>query len=303
MNAEPVLKWVGGKRRLLPDLLARVPAFTGRYFEPFCGGAALFYALVGERGLDPARAVLADANADLIAMYRALGASVEGIIATTEIHRERHSKDHYLATRRRWNEDDIPTRVMRAAAMLYISRACFNGIWRVNASGGLNSPWGKRASVAFDVENLRTASALLRRVDLRSGDFRSTLADAERGDFAYLDSPYVPLTATANFTSYAAGGFGPDDQHDLADLVRSLTARGVHVLASNSDTPLVRSLYAGMRIDTVRCDRRINSKATGRGEVNEVIVVGEPQPRRRAAQQPAQLTIESVLETPQQGAP
>lgn len=267
----PVLKWCGGKTRLLPDLRARMPATFGRYYEPFAGGAALFF------DLEPERAVLGDANADLIGMYRALAGCVEAVLFDLEQHDAAHCESYFKQTRSRWNawRNSWPSHEL-AAAFLYLNKGCFNGLWRVNRAGEFNVPWNKSATVSFDYEHLRAASTLLQRAELRAGGYRETVRDAKRGDLVYIDSPYVPVSKTANFTAYAAGGFGPDDQCDLADLVRDLTSRGVYCLVSNSDTPLVRELYSGMRIDTVQCGRAINSKGSGRGKVSEVIVVGFP---------------------------
>lgn len=305
---EPIVKWVGGKRRLVADLRARMPTTLGRYFEPFAGGAALFFAV------EPQRAVLGDANADLIAMYRELVSHPEAVIGRLDTLRELHSAEHYTEARAVFNErTDWLDPHERAAYFIYLNRTCFNGLWRVNRKDEFNVPMDTtRSTFEIREDDLRAASTVLQRAELRTGDFRSTCSDAVRGDFVYFDPPYVPVTKTANFTAYAAGGFGPSEQRDLADLVRSLTARGVYTLASNSDTPLVRELYDGMRIDVVQCDRRVNSKASGRGKVGEVIVVGEPPKRvyrsvaprsrkRAGAVATGQLSFTSVLAT-QQGA-
>lgn len=270
---KPIVKWPGGKTRLLPHLLARLPVLgsRARYFEPFAGGAALFFAL------GPARAVLGDANADLIACYRSVAEDVDGVIALLEHLTVDHSKENYYRLRAEWNGrlfDADPT--ARAAVLLYLNRACFNGLWRVNQSGALNSPFGDGRPVRIDLDNLRGAAAVLRRADLLSGDFRETVADARRGDVVYFDPPYVPASDTANFTGYTAGGFGTEEQCWLARLARQLTERGVHVLVSNSDTALTREIYAGFRIDRVRCDRRIAASAGRRGKVDEIVAVGFP---------------------------
>lgn len=264
--AGPCIKWAGGKTKLLPELLARVPAQFGRYYEPFAGGAALFF------GLAPERAVISDSNADLINMYRALVYDVEAIIDRLEAHRADHCEEHYYHVRRHWKEPAIGP-LERAAAFIYLNRTCFNGLWRVNRAGVFNVPMGRYVGPLSCVsDKLRAAAPHMARATLRCGDFRSTVSDATAGDFIYFDPPYDPVNATSNFTSYIAGSFGPDDQRALADTARALVARGCQVMLSNSDTPLIRSLYDGFTIDRVMCGRAINANGGRRGEVAELII-------------------------------
>jgi len=269
-TAAPIVKWVGGKTKLLPELLARMPPRHGCYFEPFAGGAALFFRT------GPERAVLADSNADLIGLYTAVATDVDAVIRKLELHRAAHDQRHYYETRARWNDHGAAwTTAERAAAFIYLNKTCFNGLWRVNRAGDFNVPIGRYTDPPICVpEALRAAQAALARARLRCADYRRVVEDAERGDFLYFDPPYDPVTTTANFTSYTAGAFGPDDQRALAETARALVARGCRVMLSNSDTPFVRSLYRGFRIDRVKCARAINSNAARRGEVDEVIVVG-----------------------------
>jgi DNA adenine methylase len=268
--AGPIVKWVGGKTRLLPELRARLPERFARYFEPFAGGAAMFFALA------PADAVLADDNRDLIATYQAIADDVEAVIRRLELHRRHHDEAHYYEVRARWNDRAVSwSAVDRAAAFIYLNKTCYNGLWRVNRSGAFNVPVGRYTDPPICVpEALRAAAAVLGRAELCHGDFRAVAATARRGDFVYFDPPYDPVTKTANFTSYTAGAFGDDHQRALADLARGLVARGVKIMLSNSDTPFVRSLYRGLRIDRVRCARAINSDASRRGDVDEVVVMG-----------------------------
>jgi DNA adenine methylase len=270
VTAAPVVKWVGGKTKLLDELLARMPARFGRYFEPFCGGAALFFRVA------PARAVLADSNADLIGLYGALRGDVDAVIRRLQHHRAAHDEAHYYAMRERWNDRDRTwSSAERAAAFIYLNKTCFNGLWRVNRAGAFNVPIGRYTDPPICVPDaLHAAHAVLARAELRCADYRTAVADAERGDFVYFDPPYDPVTTTSSFTSYTADAFGADDQRELAQTARELVARGCRVMLSNSDTPFVRSLYKGFTIDRVKCARAINSNAAKRGEVDEVIVVG-----------------------------
>jgi DNA adenine methylase len=266
--ASPIIKWVGGKTKLLPELLKRRPEKFRRYFEPFVGGGALFYRLA------PGAAVLGDRNADLIATYRAVAAGVDEIIDALTEHRARHGEAYYYEMRARWNDATVRwTTTARAAAFIYLNKTCYNGLWRVNRGGGFNVPMGRYASPQiFDGDELRAASALLRRATFRVGGYDATVADAADGDFAYFDPPYHPVSATANFTSYTADAFGEAEQARLADTARALAARGCAVMLSNSDTPFIRSLYTGFQVDRVQCPRAINSDPAARGNVDELII-------------------------------
>lgn len=269
--AAPIVKWVGGKTRLLPELLARMPAQFNRYYEPFAGGAALFFRV------GPTRAVLNDFNRDLVNLYLNVGTKVDDVIRRLEVHRKLHNEDHYYAMRTRWNDTSVSwTDLDRAAAFVYLNKTCFNGLWRVNRSGGFNVPMGAYKDPPIcNTDSLRAASHVLARAELRHGHYRDAVKGARAGDFLYFDPPYDPVTTTANFTGYTAGSFGPDDQRELAELARKLVARGCKVMLSNSDTPFIRSLYKGFRVDRVRCARAINSNAAKRGDVDEVIILGE----------------------------
>lgn len=252
---------VGGKARLLPELLARMPARFGRYYEPFAGGAALFFRVA------PERAVLSDANADLMGMYGALAERIHHVVENLECHMLFHSEEHFLAKRETWNEREVMNPVMRAADFIYLNKTCFNGLWRVNRKGEMNVGWGKHPSFAPDVENLRAAATVLARAAIRTGDYRATLADAKLGDFVFCDPPY-----DGTFGAYTTGGFSDVDQAELAHTVRCLVDRGVQVMVSNADTPRIRALYAGMRIDVVQRPGTMACDGTKRGKVDEVII-------------------------------
>lgn len=260
----PVVKWVGGKTKLLPELLARMPARFGRYYEPFAGGAALFFRVA------PARAVLGDRNAALMLTYQTIARELDGVTAVLKQHaakQRRLGERHYLAVRDAWNAGyGIP--VERAAAFLYLNRACYNGLWRVNRSGVFNVPMGRYSDPLSGIaERLRVAAPALARAEFRAGDYRAVIRDARRGDLVYFDPPY-----DGTFTSYTAESFGDASQAELAYEVRRLAQRGVRVMVSNADTPRIRALYAGLRIDVVRCPRAINRDTSRRGAVDEVIV-------------------------------
>jgi DNA adenine methylase len=266
--AGPIVKWAGGKSKLLDALMSRMPARFGSYFEPFLGGGAMFFRLA------PERAVLADCNEDLMNLYRCVAWKVEAVIQRLEAHRREHDKDHYYAVRERWNAGGQgQPAVERAAAFLYLNKTCYNGLFRVNQKGHFNVPMGRYDEPRIcDPAQLRGASQVLRRAELHSGHFADQVADSSAGDFVYFDPPYDPVSPTASFTSYTAASFGSDAQRELAAVVRSLTRRGVHVMVSNSDTPFIRQLYRGLDIEQVAVTRAINSRADARGAVNELII-------------------------------
>ncbi len=268
--ASPVIKWVGGKTKLLSELIARLPERFNRYYEPFIGGAALFFRLA------PRKAVLADTNADLIALYSAIAADADAVIRRLQYHRTAHDEKHYYAMREKWNQFHATwSDAERAAAFIYLNKTCFNGLWRVNRSGGFNVPMGRYTDPPICVpDTLRAAQAVLVHAELRHADYQTSVKDAARGDFLYFDPPYDPLTPTASFVSYSADGFGPDDQQELGETARKLVARGCQVMLSNSDTTFIRSIYKGFQIDRVKCSRAINSNAAKRGDVDEVIITG-----------------------------
>jgi len=264
----PVVKWAGGKTKLLDELLAHMPVNYRRYFEPFVGGGALFFRLA------PDDAVLCDRNADLITTYRCLAWNVEAVIVRLAAHKRQHDDKHYYGVRDRFNQrDGRQSDIERAAAFIYLNKTCYNGLYRVNQGGGFNVPMGRYVDPPIcDAERLRAASRLLQQADLRAGHYADAVDGARSGDLVYFDPPYHPVSDTANFTSYTADCFGEQDQRELAAVTRVLDARGCTVLASNSDTPFIRGLYRGFRITRVSCARAINSNAASRGAVNEVIV-------------------------------
>ena len=266
----PFLKWVGGKGQLLQRLLPNIPEGFGNYHEPFVGGGALFFALTRERKLVRKQANLSDVNEELIDTYRALRDSVDDVIEALAQHR--YESEYYYEVRAvdPWGL----TRAERAARMIFLNRCGFNGLYRVNKSGQFNVPFGRYTNPKIcDDENLRAVSKGLRGVSIEHRPFMSVGQRAEAGDVVYFDPPYVPVSPTANFTSYAQNGFSETDQESLARLVERLCDRGVHVMLSNSDTPWVRERYAQFDVHRVPARRNINSNAHRRGPVGEVVVL------------------------------
>jgi DNA adenine methylase len=266
-EARPFLKWAGGKGRLLGELVPRIPrAFDPArhvYFEPFVGGAAMFFRL------RPKRAVLTDVNRELVDCYRAIRDDVEGVVRALGQHR--YEEAHYYRTRE-VEPASLPP-AARAARTIFLNKSGYNGLYRVNKAGKFNVPIGRYTNPHLcDAANLRACAEALRGVELEVRDFEGVLSHARPGDLVYFDPPYVPLSDTADFTAYVAGGFGLAEQERLAKVFRNLAQRGVHSLLSNSDTSAVRKLYAGFRIDRVLAARAINSRPLRRGKVGEVVV-------------------------------
>jgi DNA adenine methylase len=264
----PFLKWAGGKRQLLPRILGAVPDAIGTYFEPFIGGGAVFFALVA-RGRRFQRAVLGDANEELILCYAALQKDVGAVVRA--LRRHRYDRDHYYEVRAREPRNLSPA--ARAARLIFLNRSGYNGLYRVNRAGRFNVPFGRyKDPVICDEERLRAAAAALQGVTLVHGDFETTLKGARRGDFVYLDPPYVPLSATSSFTAYAKTPFDAAAQARLAAKLRALGERGVRALLSNSDCDETRALYDPALSEPVPVRRAINSVASGRGAVGELLV-------------------------------
>jgi DNA adenine methylase len=234
----PFLKWAGGKRQILPDILRRLPERCETYHEPFLGGGAVFFALAARGAFR--RAVLGDRNADLIDAYLGVRDDVERVI--TRLARMPHDRSFY--ERLRALDPRKLSGAQRAARIIYLNRTCYNGLYRVNRAGQFNVPFGRYENPRIlDRENLRAASRALRGAALGAGDFEAVLARARPGDVVYFDPPYVPLSATASFTAYDREAFGPDEQRRLARVLEALRRRGVYAVLSNSDVRVTRALY------------------------------------------------------------
>ena len=268
--AAPFVKWAGGKSSLTAEILkiVRLLPFK-RYFEPFLGGGAVFFAL------QPREAVLSDSNPELINAYTRVKSNVEEVIDQLDLHAEQHSKAHYYAVRSNPPKDPVA----RAAWFLYLNRTCYNGLWRVNSKGVFNVPMGSYKNPRIvDPERLRRASKALKNAKIVCSDFESAITRLRPrplfGDVVYFDPPYVPLSKTSQFTSYTKEDFTDSDQRRLALLVGMLSDKGVRVIVSNSETPLIRSLFPEHAFSTevVQMSRAISSVGSGRGKVPELLI-------------------------------
>jgi len=217
--------------------------------------------------------VLSDANQRLVRTYRAVRDEPRRLVERLQEHAAKHSKDSFYAVRA-LDPDAFVDDVEVAAWFIYLNKTAFNGLYRVNRKGGFNVPMGKYARPNIcDEASILSASAALQGAEIHHEGFESVLDRAEPGDVVYFDPPYVPASKTASFTDYTRDGFTLDDQAKLRDVAAELKMRGLRVILSNSDAPVVRDLYrSGFDLRVVQCGRSINSKASKRGRVGELII-------------------------------
>lgn len=268
--AAPVVKWVGGKRQLLDEIAPRLPKRITTYCEPFLGGGAVLFSL------QPRNAIVNDLNADLMLVYEVIRDDVELLIAALEQH---ENTAEYFYNIRDLDRDKDAYREMsaieRASRIIYLNKTCYNGLFRVNASGEFNSPFGhyKNPNIV-NAPVLRAVSKYLtaNNIQLLHIDFEEVLQRVPRGGFIYLDPPYDPVSDTASFTGYNRGGFGREEQERLKRCCDELAARGVRFLLSNSATSFIKELYTGYTVEIVHAKRAINSDASKRGAVEEVLI-------------------------------
>ena len=272
-KADPVLKWAGGKRRLVDQYAPHFPREFGAYHEPFFGGGAVYFWLWNQGRLQGKECHLNDINPELVNFYQVLQGQVDDLGAVLERHQERHDEVYYYEMRARKPAELSP--VERAARLLYLNRTCFNGLYRENSRGQFNVPMGRYKNPRIcHQEGLRAASSALLRASLGCAPYREVAELARPGDLVYFDPPYQPLTTTSSFTSYTQHDFSEDDQAELAELFRQLAARKVLVRLSNSDAPLIRKLYKGFKKVKIQAARAINSKADRRQKITELLIVG-----------------------------
>ncbi len=285
-EARPLLKWAGGKTQLLNDIKPMVPLVYGRYIEPFVGGGALFFAL------RPSQSVIADSNPELINMYRAVADDVDAVLKHLRCFG--NSEEIFYATRALDWRKLAPAKA--AARTIFLNRTCYNGLFRVNQSGQFNVPFGRYKNPKIvDEPALRVASALLGTATILEGDYKTVLrSEAKAGDFAFLDPPYLPLSAFADFKRYTKEQFYEEDHVELAEEVERLHDLGCHVILTNSNHPLVHEKFGRHQIEIVQSRRYINchgSKRTG----EDVIVNIPPKPKLNLRLVPPLLPDQSLL--------
>lgn len=263
VQAKPVLKWAGGKTQMLGALSKYLSLDCARYVEPMIGGGAVFFAI------SPERSLIADSNPELINLYRTLVSGMEQLIARYESW---PFDEKFFYDLRALRFEDMPE-IDAAARTLYLNRACYNGLFRVNKNGGFNVPWGRyKQAYKANYEHFSRARAALRRAEIRLGDYRDVLRnEARAGDLIFLDPPYVPVSENSDFKRYTSIQFHDSDHAEMAVLTRELTEQGCDVLVTNSNHPLVHDLYRGYQIEIVQTRRNVNSRGNGRSGEDLII--------------------------------
>jgi DNA adenine methylase len=282
--ALPLVKWVGGKRQLQAPILKIIESVyleeQGTYFEPFFGGGAILFAL------EPHRATVSDINEGLVNLYKQVRENLETVVAELRIIEDLYNAcdetqkfDFYLKERKIFNTRGLDgsfvnrTGAAGAARFLLLNKAGFNGMYRENARGEFNIPFGKRSFLRlFDDDNLRSVSKSLQAVEINAQSYEATVASAQPGDFVYFDPPYAPLTATSNFEAYNSSNLGGFDQVALRDVFVELTEKGIHCLLSNSSSQDIADLYKGFRIEGVSANRAVSATSAGRKKVKEFLI-------------------------------
>ena len=266
----PVVKWVGGKRQLLPVITPLLPKRITTYCEPFVGGGAVLFSR------QPTTAYINDINCELINLYEVIKDHVDVLIESLEKHKNESEYFYRIRDLDRDKEEYVTlSNIERASRVLFLNKTCYNGLFRVNSSGEFNSPFGhyKNPNIV-NAPTLRAVSNYFNTANIvfSSNDYATVLENLPRGSFVYLDPPYDPVSDTSNFTGYARGGFGRDEQVRLRECCDSLNRRGIKFMLSNSSTDFIKEQYSEYNITIVQAKRAINSDATKRGEVDEVVV-------------------------------
>ncbi|MEG1611105.1 MAG: DNA adenine methylase [Alistipes sp.] len=267
----PFLKWVGGKRQIIPVMKDYLPKNISSltYCEPFVGGGAfLFY-------IQPKKAIINDYNAELINVYRVIRDHVDELIENLKLH---ENKAEYFYQIRSIDRDplfqNLPD-IEKASRIIYLNKTCFNGLYRVNNAGEFNAPFGRYKNPNIINEpTLRAVNRYLNstNIEILNGDYLNVLQRIPVNSFVYLDPPYHPVSETANFTGYVQGGWTERDQIRLKNACDQLTKRGIKFLLSNSSADFIKDLYDGYIVHTVKAARCINSDADKRGQIDEFLI-------------------------------
>jgi DNA adenine methylase len=261
--AKPILKWVGGKRQLVACLQNKMPASFGTYIEPFFGGGALFFDVA------PERALISDVNPELINLYRCIRDDHKAVLR--QVERWTVTRDCFLDVRGLVFEEMEATDA--AARTLFLNKTCFNGLYRVNRKGQFNAPFGNNKGQAlYSLENIEAVSQILKGVDIRCGDYKAVLRSAKKGDFVFIDPPYLPVSPTADFKRYTKDQFSMEDQVQVAQEVDRLVELGCFVIATNSNHPAILDLYSRHEMTVIQTSRHISAKSSTRKGEDLVVV-------------------------------
>ena len=290
---KPFVKWAGGKGQLLADIRKAYPAQLGKsikkYAEPFVGGGAVLFNVLGNYNLEAV--YISDINAELMNTYLTIRDDVKSLIELLSVLQTEYlpmedeaRKTYYYKKRDRYNElkvnGDSADKLESAALLIFLNRTCFNGLYRVNRKGLFNVPMGayKKPTIC-DADNLAAISSALKKVTIVCGDYRESRSFIDKDTFVYFDPPYRPLNATSSFTSYTEDTFEDAAQRELAEYVQELDKVGACVMVSNSDPKNTNpndnffdDLYAQQQINRVSASRMINSNAGSRGKISELLI-------------------------------
>ena len=265
-EAAPIIKWPGGKRRLARRIINLFPfAEINCYWEPFFGGGAVFFS--GRRSSNSA--VLSDINARLMNMYRGVKEHPQEVVTLLEGHAANHSSEEYYAVRKKYNSGIVGPE--GAAALIYMNRSGYNGLYRENADGQMNVAWGHREAYSVDRENIFNASKALnsKGVTLETGSYE--LVNPTVGDVVYCDPPYH-----STFSKYKSDDFSEDDHTKLRNEALGWLAKGSTVVISNSDTPFTRELYKDFMVHSLQVTTTIGLTPESRRSASELLAVGKP---------------------------
>ena len=272
IKGKPFVKWAGGKRQIIDMLIKYAPREFNTYYEPFVGGGALFFEL------SPKKGVINDSNEELINVYKCLcdEDKFKKMCSVLNHYEKEHNEEFYYEIRNKDRNKNTYNKLAdytKAARTIYLNKACFNGLYRVNSKNEFNVPFGKKNKVnTYDGSNLITVSnyLTLNNIKICNEDFEKSVKTAKKGDFVYFDPPYDSDTST--FNSYTEEGFGKEEQKRLAKVFKELDKKGVYVMLSNHNTVLVNELYKDYNIYVIEAKRNINSNGKKRGKVEEVII-------------------------------
>jgi DNA adenine methylase len=273
-GCHPFVKWAGGKNQLIPQIIRLMPSKFARYFEPFLGGGAVFFHIASYNK----NAFLSDINMDLINAYKVIRNHVEELITALKYHQSEYNKcpkRYYYQLR---DTTEVLNKIENAARFITLNKTCYNGLYRVNRNGLFNVPIGRyKNPLICDTINLRKMNIVLRQCAIYLGviDYKKILIEkAVKDDFVYLDPPFLPISNTANFTSYTNNGFTLDDQKELALIFKELTRRGCKLLLSNSNTQEIRRLYSDFShlTEVAVVNRSINAVGSKRVGHNELLI-------------------------------
>lgn len=267
----PFLKWVGGKRQLMPSIVDRLPENIKdyKYIEPFIGGGAVFF------NLQPKNAVINDYNEELINVYQVIKDNLDELIIDLKKHKNEAEYFYSIRSLDRNGEFKKLSAVQRASRVIFLNKTCFNGLYRVNNAGEFNSPFGRYKNPNIVNEpTLKAVNKFLNNnnIEINSGDYSEILKQTDKKCFVYLDPPYHPISESSNFTGYVQGGWNMYDQIDLKTACDGLHKKGVKFLLSNSSADFIKDLYKDYKITIVKANRAINSNGADRGEVDEVLI-------------------------------